>query len=212
MGRTSTISMAGIIESALPERVADGHAPLMTSSRLGSLSILLSLVLVSGCGASHAVEDAGPAVDAHTGEADAARNDDASVALDAGSAIDAPGADDAARPRVDLIVELRGFDAYEGDRATVHATDTSIGERHGPAIATLVSGDADLILEGAFVRDLFGELGQLWIDADGDGACVDGTDPAFGFFINNDFEDGPERVTVTAGDPMLTASTCSEAQ
>jgi hypothetical protein len=91
-------------------------------------------------------------------------------------------------------------------------TDTSIGERHGPASATLVEGDADLVLPGAFARDLFGELGQLWIDADRDGACVDGTDPAYGFFINNDFEEGPERVTVTAGDPMLTTSTCAEAE
>ena len=176
----------------------------MTSRRFG-VSLSLSLVIVTGCGASHAVDDAGPVLDARSSGPDAAPNTDAPAVPDA-------PLDDTSRPRVDLIVELRGFDAFEGDRATVHATDTSIGERHGPASATLVDGDADLVLPGAFPRDLFGELGQLWIDADGDGACVDGTDPSFGFFINNDFEEGPERVTVTAGDPMLTTSTCSEAE
>jgi hypothetical protein len=182
----------------------------MSSTRFDSnlgLCALLAIGSLSGCGASHAADDAGtPVADAFLAASDAVSPDDAaSVAPDAGT-------DAAGRPRVDLVIELRGFDAYEGARATVHATDTSIGERHGPASATLVGGDADLVLEGGFVRDLFGELGQLWIDTNADGACTDGTDPAFGFFINNDFETGPERVTVTFGDPMLSSSTCSEAQ
>ena len=199
-------SMAAIAAPGLPRRAAGRHDPLMTSHRFGvSLSLSLGLVIVTGCGASHAADDAGPALDARSSEPDAAPSSDAPPVPDAPQ-------DDASRPRVDLIVELRGFDAFEGDRATVHATDTSIGERHGPASATLVEGDADLVLPGAFARDLFSELGQLWIDADRDGACVDGTDPAYGFFINNDFEEGPERVTVTAGDPMLTTSTCAEAE
>jgi hypothetical protein len=171
----------------------------------------LSLVLLAGCGASHAVDDAGASPDAAPASSDAhTPGTDAPLLGDAASGTDVPS-DDAARPRVDLVIELRGFDAYEGARVTVHATDTSIGEPHGPASATLVGGDADLLIVGGFVRDLFGELGQLWIDTKADGVCTDGTDTAFGFFINNDFEMGPERVTVTFGDPMLSSATCSEA-
>jgi hypothetical protein len=186
----------------------------MTSLRRAPhwLFSLVALVSLAGCGASHAADDAGDPADAPTPSADAhAPGTDAPLLVDAGPGTDAP-TEDAPRPRVDLVIELRGFDAYDGARATVHATDTSIGERHGPASATLVGGDADLVIEGGFVRDLFGELGQLWIDTNADGACTDGTDPAFGFFINNDFETGPERVTVTFGDPMLSSTTCSEAQ
>jgi hypothetical protein len=112
---------------------------------------------------------------------------------------------------VDLVIELRDFDAFDGVVATVRATDTSIGEVHGPVSATLVGGDADLVIPRGFARDLFGEIGHLWLDVSADGACTDGSDQAYTFFINNDFEMGPETVRLTPTEITLERATCADA-
>ncbi len=180
---------------------------VMTSTLHRTLSLVL-LSLVAGCGTSHAADDSGVAVmpDAQSTPDAPSTPDDAAQVPDAATTGDAAG-----RPFVDLIVQLRDFDAFEGSTATVRATDTSIGETHGPVSATLVGGDADVTLVRGFVRDLFGEIGHVWIDANGDGTCSPDADVVYSFFINNDFEMGPETVVVTAGDPLVEAATCADA-
>ncbi len=166
--------------------------------------------LVAACGSTHGAEDGGPFLDAATQTDAPAPVDAPAIAADAAALLD-DAAGDGGRPHVDLLIELRDFDAFEGVVATVRATDTSIGEVHGPIGGTLVGGDADLVIPRGFARDLFGEIGHLWLDVSADGVCTDGSDQAYSFFINNDFEMGPETVRLTPTETTLESATCAEA-
>jgi hypothetical protein len=165
-----------------------------------------------------AVSDAAVPVDARP--VDAGAPADAAIAVDgsfpreggSGDAGGILGGDDAGgRPFVDLVVQLREFDAYDGVNAHLRAVDTSIWMVHGPASGTIVAGSVDLTIERGFVRDLFGEFGYLWLDVSGDNACTDDVDVAWQFFINNDFGDGPETIEVRPTDLGLEAIDCATA-
>ncbi len=186
--------------------VMNDHRP--PGARIARTAIVVAALVsfVAACGSSHGAGDGGALADAAT-QADApALTDDAHA-----STADAGAVGDGGRPHVDLVIELRDFDAFDGVVATVRATDTSIGEVHGPVSATVVGGDADLVIPRGFARDLFGEIGHLWLDVSADGACTDGSDQAYSFFINNDFEMGPETVRLTPDEMTLERASCAAA-
>lgn len=147
---------------------------------------------------------------------------DAGVGLDAGALSDAGALDamsvDSSREEVvdattrtmfvDLIVQLRDFHAWNGTNIQVFTHDTFENRFLGPARGTIVDGSADLRIPNGFGRDLFGQVGYLWLDRPGDLMCTDGVDPVYLFNINNDFGEGPMIVEVRLSDEPIMIDEC----
>jgi hypothetical protein len=92
---------------------------------------------------------------------------------------DVPGFDD-------LIVRSSLMDEFEGK--TVHASL----RRLLPRSAVVVNGAFEIRWEQAFDRMRFGYILLLFVDLDGDGACTQGSDPAWARHIySNSPETGP---------------------
>ncbi len=144
--------------------------------------------------------DTGLLIDANT-------SPDASAPTDSGMSSDA--ADATTRTMfVDLIVQLREFHSWNGTNVQVFTRDTLENRFIGPATGTLVEGSADLRIPNGFGRDLFGQLGYLWLDRPGDLMCTDGVDPIYLFNINNDFATGPMIVEVRFSDEPVMVDEC----
>jgi hypothetical protein len=138
-------------------------------------------------------------------------NFDANVVTDSGSLDAAPvdAADATTRSMfVDLIVQLREFHRFNGTTVQLFTHDTFENRFYGPATGTLVEGQADLRIPNGFGRDLFGQVGYLWLDRPGDLMCTDGVDPVYLFNINNDLATGPLIVEVRLSDEPVMIDEC----
>lgn len=167
-----------------------------------------------------AAVDAGESLDAGAVDASAvdasAERDGGSDMADSGvadSAVVDSGAVDAADATtrtmfVDLAVQLREFHSFNGTTVQLFTRDTFEDRFYGPATDTIVEGRADLRIPNGFGRDLFGQVGYLWLDRPGDLMCTDGVDPVYLFNINNDFATGPLSVVLRPSDLPVMIDEC----
>jgi hypothetical protein len=112
----------------------------------------------------------------------------------------------------DLSLVVRGLGASEGKTAWLRIYYTVTPTKTAWRQATIANGVVSMFWAGGFDSNTFGEIVELFVDRDGDGACNEGTDPAWQLFINNAFMMRVNMADTDVSDPRdgATPRTCAE--